>query len=411
MPHYAYSAIDENSTAVTGEIDAPARAEAIALLTDRDLFVTDIEVCRAPAATRAASVLLLFRRRRVRPQAKAAMLRQLATALQAGLPLLSALRVIQQQADSEGLRTLANELAEGVRSGESLSEAMAAHQREFSPLEASMVRVGETAGVLDEVMAHLAEFAERDVDVRRQIRSAATYPLFVLSLAAISVVVIVTVILPRVVQSVSEGVGDVALPAPTRILLAISGGLTSYWWLVLIILAAGIGGMRAWLARPGGRLAFDQFKLRIPVLNKAIRRIAVARFARTLATLSKAGIQILEALRVLRDTLGNEVLARKVDQAAAGITHGQSIAEPLRQTGEFPPLLIQVIAMGERTGRLDDLLLQTADTYEKETAAAIERVMTVLPAVMILILALVVVFILAAVLLPIVEMQTSVPGM
>ena len=161
------------------------------------------------------------------------------------------------------------------------------------------------------------------------------------------------------------------------------------------------------MSRPEGRLAFDKFKLRIPVLGTAIRRIAVARFARTLGTLSKSGIQILDALGVLRDTLGNEALARRIDEAAAGIRQGESIAEPLRKTGEFPPLLIQVIAMGEKTGRLDELLLQTADAYEKETSAAIERVMTILPAVFIVLLALVVAFILVAVLLPVIEMQAS----
>jgi len=176
------------------------------------------------------------------------------------------------------------------------------------------------------------------------------------------------------------------------------------------LIAAG-WGFNAWRKRPAGRLALDKFKLRVPVLGTALRRIAVARFARTLGTLSQSGIQILEALHVLRGTLGNEALARKIDKVAAEIKQGQSIAEPLRETGEFPPLLIQVIAMGEKTGKLDELLLQTANTYEKETASAIQRVMTILPAVFIVVLALVVVFILAAVLLPIIEAETALPGM
>jgi len=229
-----------------------------------------------------------------------------------------------------------------------------------------MVRVGETAGLLDQVMGHLADFAERELEVRQKIRSAATYPAFVMVLAAVSVVIIVTVILPRVLSAVAENISLL--------------------------------------------LAFDRFKLRIPVLGTAVRKVAVARFARTLGTLSKSGIQILEALGVLRDTLGNEALAQRIDEVAAGVTRGQSIAEPLRQTGEFPPLLIQVIAMGEKTGRLDELLLQTAEAYEKETAASIQRVMTLLPAIFIVLMALVVAFVLAAVMLPIVQMSISVPG-
>ena len=259
---------------------------------------------------------------------------------------------------------------------------------------------------------HLADFAEHDVDIREKIRSAATYPVFVLLLAGISVVIIVTVILPKVMGTVTGGLeSNAGLPAPTRMLLWLSEALRMYGWAMAIAVIAAIAGFRAWLRRPEGRLAFDRFKLRIPVLGTALRRIAVARFARTLGTLSTSGIQILEALHVLRDTLGNEALAQKIDQVAADIKQGQSIAEPLRETGEFPPLLIQVIAMGERTGRLDELLLQTADAYEKETSAAIQRVMTILPAVFIVLLALVVVFILAAVLLPIIEAETAIPGL
>jgi type II secretory pathway component PulF len=184
------------------------------------------------------------------------------------------------------------------------------------------------------------------------------------------------------------------------------------WGLLLLAaLAAGAWLFRSWARRPAGRLALDGFKLRVPVLGTAIRRVAVARFARTLGTLSQSGIQILEALRVLRDTLGNEALARHVDEVAGRITQGQSIAEPLRRTGQFPALLTQVIALGEKTGKLDEMLLKTADVYEKETAAAIDRLMILLPAALIVLLAGVVGFILAAVLLPILEMQGSIPGL
>ena len=409
MPTYSYTALDPAGQTVTGELDANGRAQAIAELAERSVFVTDIDERQAGAGQTARSGLRLGGRR-VRPRARAMMLRQLATALQAGLPMLAALQVVVEQAENEALRSLVSDLAESVRSGEPLSRGMADHPREVSNLEVSMVRVGETAGVLDQVMMHLSDFAERDVETREKIRSAATYPIFVLALAAISIVVVVTVILPPVIGAVTEGVGAVSLPAPTRILLGFSHLLRSYGWLLALVLVGGIWAFRLWVSRPAGRLAFDSFKLRIPVLGSAIRRIAVARFARTLGTLSKSGIQILEALHVLRDTLGNEALARKVDEVAGHITQGQSIAEPLRRTGEFPPLLIQVIAMGEKTGRLDELLLQTADAYEKDTAAAIQRLMTLLPALLIVAMALVVAFILAAVLLPIVGMQTAIPG-
>ena len=413
MPRYSYSALDEAGKPLAGEIAAPGRAEAIVRLTGQSIYVTDIAACDPPAGDAEAPAAKSgpFGRRRLSMRSKAAMLRQLATALQAGLPLMSALRIVEEQAENAVLRSLMSDLAERVRCGEPLSAAIAAHERDFSRLDVSMARVGETAGVLDEVMGYLADFAERNVDVREKVRSAATYPILVLTLAAASVVVILTLILPRVIRTVTESVGTIGMPLPTRILLTFGEAMRSYGWLAAGVVAAGVWAFRAWVRRPAGRLAFDAFKLRVPVLGTALRRIAVARFARTLGTLSKAGIQILEALHVVRDTLGNEALARKIDEAAAGITQGQSIADPLRMTGQFPPLLIQVIAMGEKTGRLDDLLLQTAEAYEKETAAAIQRVMTVLPSILIVLLALVVTFILAAVLLPIVGMETALPGM
>ncbi len=407
MGEYQYIAIDGSGREVRGAVAAESRSDAIASLAANSVFVTELK----DKVAGEAQPLIAWRpwgKRRLRVRAKAVLFRQLGTALRAGLPLLSALQVVHEQAEGETTRMLLGDLSARVHAGESLSLAMEAHLGDFSRLEVSMIRVGETAGMLDQIMGHLSEFSERDVDVREKIRSAAAYPLFVLTLALISVVIIVTFILPRVLGAVADNVA--VLPWPTVVLMRMSD-FASYGWLLLVVLAVGLWAMRRWLAQSEGRRKFDAFKLRIPVLGTALRRIAVARFARTLGTLSRSGIPILEALHVLRDTLGNEALARQIDAVAADITQGQSIAEPLRLTGQFPPLLIQVIAMGERTGRLDELLLEAADAYEKETSAAIQRTMTILPGVFIVLLALVVLFVLSGVLLPIVNMSTSMPGM
>lgn len=413
MAKYRYAALDSKGQPAGGDVAAESRAIAISQLTASGLFVTDLEEASQDsghgAAAQSAPAPAMWRRKALTGRARTAFFTQLATALQAGLPLLQALHVVQEQASNQAFRGLVSDLSKRVQAGESLSAAMASHPREFARLETSMTAVGETAGLLDQVMGYLAEFSDHDVEVREKVRSAAAYPMFVFALATISVVIIVTFIVPRVLAAVSEN--SAALPWSTQLLLGMSNMFRSYGWLVIIVLFAGILLFRRWLATPRGKLAFDRFKLRIPVLGPTLRRIAVARFARTLGTLSKSGIQILEALHVLRDTLGNESLAQQIDQVAAGITQGQSIAGPLRQTGQFPPLLTQVIAMGERTGKLDELLLQTAKAYEKETAAAIARTMTILPAIFIVLLAIVVLFVLSAVLLPIINMETAVPGM
>ena len=421
MPRFHYTALRSSGDAIAGDLDADSRPVAIAELAKTGLFVTEIERGdhsesdrESPAEAGAAGAIwkgLLTRRRTLTPRSRAAMLRQLAVALQSGLTLLSALRVVQEQAESTALAEVCRDLAQRVQGGESLSDAMEARVEQFSQLEVAMVRVGETAGVLDETVGYLADFAQRDLEVREKINSAAAYPLFVLVLAGLSVIIIMTWILPSIMSTVLGDADPATLPLPTRLVMAISGWMSSWYGLITLLVLIFAGGLlRNWMKTPGGRLAFDSLKLRTPVLGPALRKIAVGRFARTLGTLTRSGIQIIEAMHVIRGTLGNEMLAQQIDRVSTQISEGKSIAEPLRQTGQFPPLLTQVIAMGERTGKLDVLLLQTADSYERETAAALGRVMTILPAVFIVLLALLVGFILAAVLLPIVSMDMGMGG-
>lgn len=398
-------------------IEASNRARAVALLAERGSHVTEIAEsdgvatastgagARAKAGAAGGEGISFFGQRVPMAQ-RVAMFRQLAVALQAGLNLIPALQIVRQQSGQAGLRRLADELIERVQAGDPLSQAMAQHPKVFSLMQVSMVKAGETAGVLDEVMMSLARFAERDLELRQKLRSAATYPLMVIGLGGVSVLVILLFILPRIMQTVTETTGTAALPWPTRVLLGLQEMASSpAGWVVVLMVAGGAVWLWRWTRTAEGRLARDKFVLQLPVLGTAVRRVAVARFARTLGTLTKAGIQVVAAMRIVRDTLGNEAMAQAVDEATAEIVHGRSITEPLAESGYFPELLVQVIAMGERTGKLDELLLTTADAYDRETQAALERVMTVIPVLFILVLALVVGFILAAALLPIMTMD------
>jgi type II secretory pathway component PulF len=407
MANFEYEAIDQSGRPSAGVVDAPSSQSAIGQLAARGIFATKVE--QAAAGDDVASTANLWGwwhgRRRISAAARAALWRQIATALEAGLPLLSALQVVGEQAERQAVRELLEELSHAVRGGQSLSLAMAEHPALFTPMQISMVRAGETAGVLDQVTTSLAEFAQRDLEIRQRIASASTYPIIVLSLALVSMVVILAFILPRIIGAIAENAP--VLPLPTRLLMGMSDALRWWGWLMALLLGLSVWAFRRWVSKPAGRLAFDRFKLRVPVLGPTLRTIAVARFARALGTLSQSGIQILEALTVLRDTLGNEAMAQRVDEVRQAITQGQSIAEPLREAQIFPPLFIQVVALGERTGKLDEMLLRAADSYDKDTATAIERTMTLLPAAFIVILAVVVGFILAAVLLPIVNLQVG----
>jgi len=284
---------------------------------------------------------------------------------------------------------------------------MAKHGKVFSPLYLSMIRVGETGGILEETSTQLADMLTREEKIKTNMKNASAYPIFVLCLGLVSVAIVITVILPRIIGTL--GADLTVLPLPTRILMGISsfikGLFTSYpGWFVLVAIGVGFYHLIKW-ARTTGRLQCDTFKLRIPILGSVLKTIAVGRFARTLGALTMGGVTILEALGVVRDTLGNELLGREIDTVAEKVKRGEPLAEPLEDSGYFPPLLVQIVAVGEQTGKLDELLLNAADTFDSEADSAINKFMSIFPAILILLLALVIGFIIAATLLPIVVME------
>jgi type II secretory pathway component PulF len=405
--HFSYKAIDRGGEHISGTVEAADRRSAVTGLADKGHFV--IELGEEAGATGAGVGLaralelprfLRFGTHRISGKDILAMTSQLSTALRAGLPLLNALEIIRDQQHKSAMRELLDGLAGSVSGGQSLSEAMSGHEDVFSSLYISMIRVGETGGLLDETTAQLAMILGRDEKIKTSMKNASAYPIFVLVLGLVSAVIIITWILPRVL-SVIGGV-DI-LPLPTRVLLWLSDFFKRYWWLVILAVAAGAYYLGRWV-RGEGRLRWDAFKLRAPILGSVLRSIAVGRFARTLGALTKGGVTILEALGVVRDTLGNEVLALKIDDVTEKVKTGTSLAGPLGSSGHFPPLLVQIVSIGEQTGRLDELLLNAADTFDGEADAAIARFIAIFPAVLILLVALVIGFIIAAALMPIVKM-------
>jgi len=406
--HFSYKAVGRSGEHITGSVEAADRRSAVAGLSEKGHFVTELrEEVQAAASggglTKALEVprFLRFGSGRISSKEILAMTSQLSTALRAGLPLLNALEIIRDQQHKTSVRAVLDGLAGSVSGGQSLSEAMSVHEDIFSPLYISMIRVGETGGILDETTAQLAMILSRDEKVKTSMKNALAYPIFVLVLALVCAVIIITWILPRVLSVISES-ADI-FPLPTRVLLGLSGFFRGYWWLVILGIGAGGYYFGKWV-RGEGRLKWDTFKLRAPILGSVLRSIAVGRFARTLGALTKGGVTILEALGVVRDTLGNELLALKIDDVTEKVKTGTSLAGPLGSSGDFPPLLVQIVSIGEQTGRLDELLLNAADTFDGEADAAIARFMAIFPAVLILLVALVIGFIIAAALMPIVQM-------
>lgn len=416
MNWFSYKAVDRSGGHVTGTIQAVDRRSAVATLADKGHFVTELvkdirshETGESKSETATPSVgrFLKFGSRRVSSKDILAMTTQLSTALRAGLPLLSGLELLRKQQHKPAAKNMLGDLVDAVSAGQSLSEAMAKHGREFSPLYLSMIRVGETGGILEQTSAQLAEMLTREEKIKTNMKNASAYPIFVLCLGLISVTIVITVILPRILGTL--GTDLTVLPLPTRILMSISSFIKGLFtsvqgWVVLAGIVAGFYYLTKW-TKTTGRLQYDMFKLRVPILGSVLRTIAVGRFARTLGALTMGGVTILEALGVVRDTLGNELLGREIDTVAEKVKRGEPLAEPLEESGYFPPLLVQIVAVGEQTGKLDELLLNAADTFDSDADSAINKFMAIFPAILILLLALVIGFIIAATLLPIVVME------
>jgi len=411
---FTYKAVNKAGGHITGTIEAADRKGAVAGLLEKEQFVIELAEGKSASTTETGEItvpnltgLIKLGSRRITGKDILAMTSQLSAALRAGLPLLNALEIICEQQHKIAMRDMLGGLVESVSSGQSLSEAMAKYDNIFNPLYLSMIRVGETGGILEQTTGQLMGILERDEKIKTSMKNASAYPIFVLSLGIVSVIVIITWILPNILATISGG--EMVLPWPTKVLLGLSSFLKTYGWLVAIVIAVVWIYLTKW-TKTKGRIKWDTFKLRIPILGSVLRTIAVGRFARTLGSLTKGGVSILESLSIVRDTLGNELLGRGIDDVAENVKAGTSLAEPLARSGYFPPLLVQITSIGEQTGQLDMLLLNAADTFDSEADAAIAKFIAIFPAVLILLLALVIGFIIAATLLPIVIMELGGAG-
>ncbi len=413
MVQFTYKGYDSTGRTVDGLVDAADRRAAVAELTQRGHFASELveKIKGAPLIETRADVPAAettpawwkLGSGRITGKDIVAVTAQISAALRAGLPILSAIEIIQAQQVKPPMRTLLGELSKSVSTGESLSEAMARHPDVFSKLYVSMINVGESGGILDQTIIQLSKLLVRDEKIKTNMKNAMAYPLFVLLLAVASVVVVLTWVFPKMIETIQGSVK--LLPWPTRLLMGLSDFLIGYGWLLAIAIGFAVYAFSAWKRSDAGRLKLDEILLKIPILGAVLRAIAVGRFARTLGALTKSGINILPALGVVRDTLGNEVLGRQIDHVSERVKTGEPVAKPLSESKLFPPLLVQIVSIGEQTGKIDELLTTAADTFDEEADAAITRFMAVFPAMMIAMLAVVIGFIIMATLLPIMTMD------
>ncbi|MDA1024867.1 MAG: type II secretion system F family protein [Planctomycetota bacterium] len=403
MPAFAYQGIDGQGRVVSGTITASSRNAAVERIRSKGQQATEIIESNAGAASAKAPS-----RPTIPAVELANLMRELATAVEAGLPLMQGLVTVRRQAANPRQEVILDFLIERVESGRPLHEACREYGLPFDDMVVGMIRAADASGKMHEVLLQLSDLLERSVEVRRELVGATIYPMIVMVIMAISVVIFVTILLPKLMVPLQAQ--NVPLPWPTQVLLAIADFFAAWWWLMIAAAVGGFFGWRAWTAIPANRRIVDGLLLRVPLLGNLLRDIAVARFTRTLGTLCSAGIPILTSLGIVRDTLGNTVLMDAIDEVRERVTTGGSLATPLERCGHFPPLLVQIVNIGERSGRLEGMLLHAASAFDRQVNNSLKIFTKALPPVMLVIMACVAAFVLSAILLPLLEMQQAVAG-
>jgi general secretion pathway protein F len=355
-------------------------------------------------ATRSGQKLDLLRFfRRVSAAEVAIMTRQLATLVRAGVPLVESLEALTVQTESEELTRVLTKVRESVNEGTSFAKSLEAHPRVFRALFVNMVAAGEASGTLESVLERLADFMEGQARLRGKVLAALTYPVLMTIIGIIMVTVLMVAVVPKV-TSIFENLGQ-ELPWYTRLLIFVSESVSAYWWAIIGFWALVGWLFGRWKGKPDGHLKWDSFKLTVPIFGKLNLLVALARFTRTLATLLASGVQLLQAMEIGRNVLGNVRLQGVISDAIGSIREGESIADPLKRSGWFPPMVTHMIAVGERTGQLENMLENVSRAYEADVDTRVASLTSMLEPLMILILGGVVGFIAMAILMPLIQMN------
>lgn len=397
MPVFVYKAADRRGQTVDGVMEAPDARAVVERLHKEAYYPIRV----APHGERAGWLALGgVGSSRVRQRDLLGLTQQLATLFEAGLPLDRALTIMQELAATPRIRTIVTDLLHSVRGGASFSEALAKHHpRPFSRLYINMVRAGEKGGVLEVSLRRLAEFLEARAAFNEAVVSALAYPLVITTVGAGAIVFLMTFVIPRF-ATIFEDLGQ-TIPLPTQILLSVSAALQTYWWVGAIVVLVGVLAWRVWTANPEGRLAWDRTLLRLPIVGALTMKVETARFARTLGTMLRSGVPVLGAMGVVGDMMSNQAVGIAVARLADGVKRGGTIAAGMQQHGTFPALAVHMVRVGEETGRLEEMLLKVADTFETDVRTELKRVLGLLEPAIILGMGVLVAFIVVAMLLAI----------
>ncbi len=380
---YAYKVRDKAGKVVEGQLDAESEQLLVAKLRSMGYTPIDVKAQRAETLSRDLSIPGLGANR-IKLKDVAVFSRQFATMINSGLSLLRALYILAEQTENKALGAVVNEVRMDVEKGSSLSAALARHPKAFNRLYVSMVKAGEVGGVLDTVLVRLADTIEKQVELRRKVKSAMTYPVVVGVLVLLIVTAMLLFIIPMFKGLYTELGGE--LPMPTQILINISSACRKFWYLIFTLEIGAAVGFKRWIHSDEGRKKWDALKLRVPVFGGLVRKTALARFSRTLAALVRSGVPILESLDIVADTAGNHVVSTAVRDAQTAVKQGEGLATRLENHPVFPPMVVQMMAVGEETGAVDEMLDKIADFYDQEVEATVNALTSLIEPLLIVVM-------------------------
>jgi general secretion pathway protein F len=382
---YVWKGLAPNGREKRGTRDAD-NVKALRVLLKKEQGVLLTSALEESASKKATSREIDFGKyfRRVSTLDLAIATRQLATLLKSGVPLVESLTALIDQMENPELKGALTQIRDRVNEGISLHEALRVHSKVFPPIYANMVEAGEASGTLELVLARLADFLESSNKLSTKVTSALAYPAFMGLMSMVTIGIMMVVVVPKI-TSIFEDFAE-ALPWYTRLLIFTSDIVTGYWWLIAAVVGFAIWYFRRWQATPTGRATWDKFILDLPLVGKLLMMVAVARFARTLSTLLASGVPLLRAMEITRNVLGNVELMRVIEEAASSIREGESIAAPLKRSGRFPPIVTHMIAIGERTGQLEEMLENVASAYDQQVDARVQAMTSLLEPMMIVVM-------------------------
>jgi general secretion pathway protein F len=403
MAVYAYKGIDSRGKAVKGSRDAD-NAKALRTFLKRDGILAT-EILEQSEAARKAARDIDFARifRRVSPMEVAVATRQLSVLLRSGVPLVEALSALIEQLDQPELKAAFTDTRNQVNEGSNLADALKAHPKIFLPLYVNMVAAGEASGTLEEVLSRLAEFLNEQTRLQSKVRGALAYPVVMAVVVTLILFLMMSVVVPKV-TAIFENFNQ-TLPWYTSLLIWVSHIFSNYWWLLAALIGASIYWFQRWKASEEGRKKWDLFLLEVPLFGPLLIMVAVSRFARTLATLLASGVPVLTAMDITRNVIGNTELMRVVEEARESVREGEGIAKPLRQAGRFPPMVTHMIAVGERTGQLEEMLVHVADAYDQQVEVRVGALTSILEPLLIVVMGAVVGGIAFAILMPLLQLN------